>query len=181
MPENACPSHGDLVRDLALGRLEDADALRAEQALAACGACSSWSRSLADQEVAQGVAAGLAAFRAPAAGSGAPRWAARIAAVLVASVGLGSAWLLYEQRPGPAATDPAAVADRVGGRPAALAPAGEVILAESLESGGPGAFRVHAAPGPAEVIFAEDLESGSFGSWRVGGPGAPRRSGSVDG
>jgi len=39
-----CPEHGNRVLELARGRLDDRDAMRAEQARAACDHCSLWWR-----------------------------------------------------------------------------------------------------------------------------------------
>ena len=159
---NPCPNHGNLVHELTLGRLADADALRAEQALAECDVCRTWIASLDHPEVARGVAEGVATFRAPAArpavrsaaGTGERRWPLRAAAALALATAGVAAWTAREGLP-----------DRGGaaaGRNARQA--GEVILAEGLESGGPG--ELETTPSRPEVIFADDLESGGLGAWR---------------
>jgi anti-sigma factor RsiW len=157
-----CPYHGDLVHELALGRLADADALRGEHVLAGCETCRAAYASLDHPEVARGVAEGIAAFRTPAARPAVRpavrRWPLRAAAVLALTAGGGAAWMAHQGLPD-RSLDSTAGAGREASREA-----GEVILAEGLESGGPGELETTLRP--PEVIFADDLESGDLGSWR---------------
>lgn len=159
---NPCPTHGNLVDELALGRLSDADTLRAEQALSGCDSCRASLAALDLPEVARGVAGAIAAFRAPAAQPArrpasvitSSRWPLRAAAALALATAGVAAWTAREGLP---ERDGAAAGRET-------APAGEVILAEGLEGGGPG--ELAATADRPEVIFADGLESGGLGAWR---------------
>lgn len=159
-----CPQHGALVHELVLGRLAEADVPRAEQALAGCETCRAWYEALAHPEVARGVAEAVASFRPPAVRPpavrptvrpAARRWPLRAAAALALATAGVAAWTAREGLP---------EGDGAAGTGRDVRPAGEVILAEGLESGGPGDLEttVHRP----EVIFADDLESGGLGAWR---------------
>jgi len=64
-----CPSHGPVVLDLALGRLDDDAAVQAEETLRTCGACSEWWRAHLEGEAAtvvdRAVSGAFAGFSAP--------------------------------------------------------------------------------------------------------------------
>lgn len=174
--QTACPTHAELALAFAQGRLAQVDEAKAERTLAECAICRTWWEGTLDHpEVARGVADGLAAFRVPAeqraAAHGIPhRWTARggaalrAAAVLLLVVGAGTAWLASG---GPGAGDVAGGVSPAGSEAAQVA--GEVIVAEGLEDGGPGTFDAHTLETRVDqpaVIFRDDLESGSLDAWR---------------
>ncbi len=85
-----CPHHGDLVLDLARGRLSDADAMAAELERESCPHCAQWWNATftvdATAEVDVAVAQAFADF-SPAAGRRRGWLAAAAAAVLAVGVG----------------------------------------------------------------------------------------------
>lgn len=160
MNPSPCSTHGDLVRNLALGALGDADSQRAEQALAGCGRCRDWWRGTLEVEaVERGVAEALAAFRPPAHSAAAPqlagrRWA-RLAAAAALLAGGGAAWLATGGRLDSGASgDPAArSAERRGGVESTTTP--EATGAAPSEAG------------RGEILLADGLESGTLDAWQV--------------
>ena len=142
-----CHDHGRLVLDLAQGRLDDTQAVRAEEIRRDCPTCRAWweaaFRGSAHAGVDAEVAGVFAAFEAPRRRSVHTWWAAAAAAVVV--LGIGALTLLG---PGPAPTS------------ADLAPEtaqlGEPISTIDFESG---VAPVQGAEASGE-LFRADFESG---------------------
>lgn len=95
MTHPTCPDHGRLVLDLALGRLDDASAARAEEARTSCSVCRRWWREQlsgsAVKPVDDAVAKAFAELELPARRSS-RRWMA-VAAAVVMTVGVGLLWM----------------------------------------------------------------------------------------
>ncbi len=145
-----CPTHGDLVLDLARGLLDDAAAVDAEGASSRCPTCAAWwaSELDAEHEVAVGVAAGLAAFRPPRLRLRAA--ALGLAAVLVVAAGAGVVWhSLAEQGH--------SVGSARGQR---VATAGKTSLVK-------GARTAAARDSGSTVLFKDTMESGTLSGWVV--------------
>ena len=155
-----CPTHGRLVLDLALGRLEDEAAAEAEHARTSCAACSAWWRTELEGDSAARLDSVLeSAFAAfvPPVRRPVSRWLpAAAAATLVAGAGL----LWYQDRdkavqPAISQTSPTTVAlenfdcDRDGDGTVGIEDLGFAVRVE--HSGGP--------------IFADGLESGDLDDW----------------
>jgi hypothetical protein len=162
MTVSRCPDHGDLMLELALGRLDDGEAARAEELRTSCAGCRQlWSSSFDGPALAVVDAAVAGAF----AGFRAPRyrrrgwWAAAAAAVLV--LGIGATSLLWR-----GGEDPA-VASR---QPA---DSGAVLSVWDFEDGTLAAeasptvveARVQSATEGEGAVFTNDLESGDLASW----------------
>jgi len=162
MSVQCCPDHGDLMLELALGRLDEGDGVRAEALRATCAGCRQWWESTFDEPSLAAVdAAVVKAF----AGFRAPRrlrsgwWTAAAAALLVLAI--GSASLLWRaEGTTTIASQPSATSDTVlsawdfenGALTAAAAPAGREVIVQSS--------------GDAEgAVFTNDLESGDLASW----------------
>jgi hypothetical protein len=162
MTVSRCPDHGDLMLELALGRLDDGEAGRAEGLRTSCAGCRQlWSSSFDESALAVVDAAVAEAF----AGFRAPRyrrrgwWAAAAAAVLV--LGIGATSLLWR-----------------GGEDSAAAPRqpvafGAVLSVWDFENG---SLAAEASPAVVEAraqsaaegegaVFTNDLESGDLASW----------------
>lgn len=147
-----CPAHGRLALDLALGRLDDAGAMRAEATRESCNACRQWWRMTFESDAAEtvdrAVAAGLSTVVLPRRRQS-WLWLAAAAAIVVA---LGSLLLL----PGPAPTSqqpPQAVA--------AVANDGQVLVTMTFEP---------PAEGTTTPLIQDDgFESGDLGpGWSFG-------------
>ena len=154
----ACPDHGRLVLDLALGRLDDRPALEAEAARVECPHCAAWWRSelegAAAAAVERAVSSAFTAFEPPAARRVA-RWLPVAAAATVAA-GAGLVWYRHGavRAPEPS-SGPSTVAqetfesDRDGDG---------VVGIEDL------GFAVHDEKA-GEVIFADTLDDGELAGW----------------
>jgi len=164
-----CPDHGRLVLDLALGRLDDPAAERAEAIRCSCPCCAAWwSDNLEGEQgltVEREVAAVFARFAAPRRRHLAP-WLAAAAAALLALGGL----LVMRgagptQLPGDLASSRAEQSQLPSGT-------GEPLFANGLESGnmagwvlvGNGPTPSGAADKPS-TVFANGLEAGDLSGW----------------
>jgi hypothetical protein len=154
----ACPHHGRLVLDLALGRLDDQSAFEAEAVRLACPECGGWWRSelegSAAPAVERAVDSAFAAFDPPASRRVA-RWLAVAAAVALAA-GAGLLWYQQGHVGTSMATAPASPlaqesfdGDRDGNG---------VVGLEDL------GFAVHVGT-TREVIFADTFEDGELAGW----------------
>ncbi len=162
MKAPTCPEHGNLVLDLARGRLNDAEAVRADVVRGSCPLCAGWwDEAFSDPATASvdsAVAEAFSVFKPPAAGRRV--WLAAAAAAVLA-VGVGITTMLWH---GGEAAPPIA-AGRVPG-------AEEVLSVWDFEDGAltPNAAAVVSSE-PAdradadEAVYANDLESGDLGSW----------------
>jgi hypothetical protein len=143
-----CPDHGRLVADLALGRLDDADALRAEELRESCADCRRWWQQQfsgeAHDRVDDVVASALAGLRLPARRRG-HGWMALAAAVIMA-FGATSLWLIQRPvQPGPVINDrDSTPIERVA-----------TIRTLDFESADDEMLVVHSAAEPAEEPVAE--------------------------
>ncbi len=156
-----CPHHGDLVLDLARGRLNDADAAVADLERESCPHCAAWWNATfaadATAEVDAAVAQAFAGF-SPVAGRRRGWLAAAAAAVL--AVGVGTTMMLWRG----GETSPVV---------AVQAPAAETVLSTWDFEDGTLAPVTTATVGPTtgdpvgadEAVFINDLESGDLGSW----------------
>jgi hypothetical protein len=94
IPPN-CPDHGRLVLDLALGRLDDVEAAKAEAARASCPVCEAWWRENLEGEIAESIDRSLtvvfADLELPRRRRG-HSWMAAAAAVVM-TLGAGTLWL----------------------------------------------------------------------------------------
>jgi hypothetical protein len=103
----ACPDHGDLIVDLARGRLDTDDAHAAELAIASCRSCRAWWHGQiagrAAAEIDHAVAAAFASFQPTRSRRGRPWLAA--AALAVAAVAAGV--IRHATRPEPLPPSPA--------------------------------------------------------------------------
>jgi hypothetical protein len=142
VPRPTCAAHGSEVAALVRGELEGAAAARAEQALASCRTCAAWHEaSLSIPAVAEGVAAGLAAFRPPGTAPAIRRLATAAAALVLVCGGL-AAWRLADPSPRPVQTATAGDPARGDAGPAAAeprtqrrdSPGGETIFEDRLET-----------------------------------------------
>ena len=154
----ACPDHGRLVLDLALGRLDDRTAVEAEAVRLACPACAGWWRSelegAAASAVDQAVASTFAAFQPPAARRTA-RWLP-VAAAAALAAGAGLLWYQHgavsppgsTTAPGPLAHE-SFDGDRDGDGVVGLDDIGYKVVVEQ----------------PREAIFADTLDGGDLAGW----------------
>lgn len=153
-----CHDHGRLVLDLALGRLDDADAATAESVRLGCPACSSWWRTELEGSVAVELDAVLrtsfASFALPARRR-LPRWLP-VAAAATLAAGTGLLW--HQQRSEPPVltqVEPTAVVaetfdgDRDGN--------GTVDISDI-------GFAVHVDT-PSDAIFTDTLDDGDLTGW----------------
>ncbi len=161
-----------MVRDLALGRLDDQSALRAEETLSTCPTCSRWWEVTleggAAAEVDTAVASAIASFRPPAA---IHRFrTAFLAAAAMLLIGLGiSTVTRHTPTPVPNATDEivASVETTTGTLVAALDfESGSVDAHASVEV----VSRPAAPPAPKPaakeaVVNAVSMETGDLSGW----------------
>ncbi len=165
-----CNEHSRLVLDLALGRLDDNAAERAETALQSCPVCRSWwsqhMESPAAQVVAAAVSEELTRFQAP---SQRRHWWAMAAAVLL-TLAVVSLWQLAPG--GPVTT---MIGSSTQGTIPASQPAEAVINTISFEPENLGTLELVmeseaaskvARKRPADSpLFAIDFETGSLNGW----------------
>jgi hypothetical protein len=156
-----CPHHGNLVLDLARGRLNDADALEADLQRESCPHCAAWwdatFADVATSRVDAAVQQGFAEF-SPRAGRRRV-WLA-VAAAAVLAVVVGTTTMLWRG---------GASAPVVAGR----TPAAEAVVSTWDFESGTLAPTTDAAVVPTpgdrgaagEALFTNDLESGDLGSW----------------
>lgn len=161
MKPPTCPHHGNLVLDLARGRLKDADALEADLQRESCPHCAAWwdatFSAVATSRVDAAVQQGFADF-SPLAGRRRVWLAVAVAAVL--AVVVGTTTMLWHG---------GAAAPVVAGK----TPAAEAVLSTwDFESGSLTPTTTAAvAPTPGdrgasgEAVFINDLESGDLSSW----------------
>jgi len=154
----ACPDHGRLVLDLALGRLDDPSAFAAEAVRLSCPECAGWWRSelegTAAAAVDQAVGSAFSSFQPPAS-SRVARWLP-VAAAATLAAGAGLLWYQHGDVQTSVATAP----------PSPLAQ-------ESFEDDRDGngvvgledlGFAVHVET-TREVIFSDTLEDGELAGW----------------
>ena len=154
----ACPDHGRLVLDLALGRLDDRAAITAEAVRVACPECAAWWRSelegAAASAVDQAVGSAFASFQPPASS-----WVARwlpVAAAATLAAGAGLLWYQHgavETSVATVPTSPLAQESFEGDRDG-----NGVVGLEDL------GFAVHVEK-TSDVIFTETLEDGELAGW----------------
>jgi len=156
-----CPHHGDLVLDLARGRLNDADAAVADSERESCPHCAAWWNASfsveATAELDAAVAGAFADFSTIA--DRRRGWLAAAAAAVLA-VGVGTTMMVWrggETSPVVAVQAPAAetVLSTWDFEDGTLAPA---VAAAAVPTNGDPA-------GADEAVFVNDLESGDLGSW----------------
>ncbi len=157
-----CPEHGNLVLELARGRLQDEEAVRAEQARTGCDHCAGWwDRSFGADSLSAidtAVEEIFSSWTPPARRRHA--WLAAAAAAVLA-VGLGTTTLMW--RDGQVAP--------TGARSALTA--GELVSAMDFEDPDAAAKMVadDVAPEPVEearseaAVFVSGLESGDLSGW----------------
>jgi len=175
-----CPEHGRTVLDLALGRLDDEAAFRAEEVLRSCDVCSGWWQAHLEGDAATvlngAVSEAWAAFSAPRRRRLRPWLAAAAAAVL----GLTVYWV---EGPGRGSSQPPAEIVEA-------APEGESYLEADLSRGTRGrrsALRWTAAPAdlPASAELppagsrAEAVETDEILGAVFGGDGSAADAGSL--
>ena len=162
MTASNCPEHGNLVHELACGRLDDRRAMEAEAVRRDCAVCAQWwSDTFSDGAVADLDAAVADVFKSfkP------PRqrrfgWLAAAAAVVLA-VGLGATTLLWQD------------AETTATRPTSASTAGEVLSTWDFEGGEIDTVATMAADTPVlpgqtrgeAAVFTNGLESGDLSSW----------------
>jgi len=162
MTVSNCPEHGNLVQELAYGRLDDRRAMEAEAVRRDCAGCAQWwCDTFGDEPMAEldsVVAEVFQNFVAPK--QRRFGWlAAAAAAVLV--VGLGTTTLLWH------------VADIAPSGLASVSTTGEVLSTCDFESGEIDTMATMAADTPVPgdqaggepAVFESGLESGNLSSW----------------
>jgi hypothetical protein len=178
-----CPDHERLVLDLALGRLDDTDAARAEDVRTTCPTCRTWWAAQFDSDACEQVDGAVAAVFD---GLELPRrqtsrqWMG-LAAALVMAAGATALWLTHEPLSvEPVPGDRVALAERIEiEAPAAAMPTLEPEVApietadrtgaiEAAPSEIPVADEVVVAEAPsveAEPFFTGGFETGDFSEW----------------
>lgn len=153
-----CPEHETLVLDLARGRLNDADAIRAEIVLESCPVCAEWwNTTFADPATAQVDAAVAEAFAGFSRVSGRRRGWLAAAAAAVLAVGIGTTTMLWQ------GGETAPVVAEQGG--------GAVLSVWDFEDGELSPVSAATTPTASEpgdtenAVFVNDLESGDLGAW----------------
>lgn len=186
IPPN-CPEHGRLVLDLALGRLEDEAAIRAEAVSESCPVCRAWwQQHFGHAEVGtvdDAVAATFGILRLPARRHN-HGWLAAAAAMVMA-FGVGTLWVSYRATTtySPSAPKTASirtldfeVPEAIGElavievpdpdpdpAPVAMAVAAQVTIEETVIAEASPA--VVADEESSKVLFAGSFESGDLGAW----------------
>jgi len=156
MTVSNCPEHGDLMRDLARGRLDDERSLRAETVREECAECTRWWNETFSGEaydvVDGSVTAAISSFAPPARRR--YRWLAAAAAlVLAASVSVTSLLWRDDQTSPAISSEVVSTWDFEAGSLTATVPAtGEATDASDKTDG-------------KAAIFVSDLESGDLSGW----------------
>ncbi|MBD3872909.1 MAG: hypothetical protein IFK91_08345 [Acidobacteria bacterium] len=162
MTVSNCPEHGNLVQELACGRLDDRRAMEAEAVRGDCAVCAQWwSDTFGEESVAELDAAVAEVFQSYVA----PKrrrfgWLAAAAAAVLA-VGLGTTTLLWHD------------AEIAPSGPASVSTAGAALSTWDFESGGLDTVETMAADTPIPgdqaggetAVFESGLESGDLSSW----------------
>jgi hypothetical protein len=157
-----CSEHGNLVLELARGRLQDREAVRAEQVRVGCDHCAGWwnqtfgADSLSALDAA--VEEALSSWTPPARRRHA--WLA-VAAAAVLAIGLGSTTLMVRDgRISPAgATSPSAPGELVS-----VMDFEDPSAAKSMVADGVTPEAVEEADSVG-AVFVSGLESGDFSGW----------------
>lgn len=170
----ACSSHGHLMLDLALGRLDGDEATEAESIRHRCAACGDWWRLRFEGEraaaVEQAVEQAFAGFAPPRRRRRADWLPLAVAAVLALAVGLVFRSLEPDATEAPGAHRESALVqelfeiDQNGDGSVDLSD----LALNALDVVGPDSepARSAAAPGgEPQPIFGEDLETGDLSSW----------------
>jgi hypothetical protein len=151
-----CPDHGDLMRELALGRLEDERSFAAESILQDCTHCAGWWAGAfggdAFDAVEAAVADEIASFTPPARRR--REWLA-VAATVVFAIGIGGVSVLWR------------------GNQAVPSHADGIVSTMNFEAGAltetvSEADETAAENGEASAeaaVFSSDLESGDLSTW----------------
>ena len=162
MTVSNCPEHGNLVQELACGRLDDRRAMEAEAVRGDCAVCAQWwSDTFGEESVAELDAAVAEVFQSFVA----PKrrrfgWLAAAAAAVLA-VGLGTTTLLWHD----AEIAPSGLAS--------VSTTGEVLSTWDFESGKIDTAAAMGADtrvsgdqvGGEPAVFESGLESGDLSSW----------------
>jgi hypothetical protein len=162
MTVSNCPEHGNLVQELACGRLDDRRAMEAEVVRRNCAVCARWwCDTFGDEPMAELDAAVAEVFQSFVA----PKrrrfgWLAAAAAAVL-TVGLGTTTLLWHD----AEIAPSGLAS--------VSTTGEVLSTWDFEDGEIDSTATMAADTPAPgdhargeaAVFTNDLESGDLSSW----------------
>jgi len=154
----ACPDHGRLMLDLALGRLDDRSAVEAEAVRLACPTCAGWWRSelegAAASAVDQAVGSAFASFQPPAS-SRVARWLP-VAAAATLAAGAGLLWHQHGALQSPGSTAPPSPlaqesfdGDRDGNGVVGLEDLGFTVEVQQ----------------PRGAIFADTLDGGNLAGW----------------
>ena len=157
-----CPEHGNQVLELARGRLDDRDAMRAEQARAACDYCSQWwTRTFGVDSLSVLDAAVDEVFSSWAPPARRRRGWLAAAAAAVLAIGLGTTTLVWRD----GEVSPAGA--RNASKP------GDVVSVMDFENGiaeqtitvADDAADERGKADSESAVFTSDLESGDFSSW----------------
>jgi hypothetical protein len=157
-----CPKHGNLVLELARGRLDDREAMRAEQARVGCGHCAGWwNRSFGDNSlsVIDTVVGDVFSGWAPPARRRQAWLAAAAAAVL--AVGLGTATLMW--RDGQVSRSGASAAATVGDVVSVM-DFEEPMAHETITVADVASHEADEPDGEA-AVFESGLETGDLSGW----------------
>lgn len=151
-----CPEHGNLMRDLARGVLDDERALTAEAVRSECGHCGRWWCEAfaceAYERVDRALAESIADFAPPARRR--PGWLA-VAAAVVLAIGVGATSMLWRgERTSPG------LADGVVSTWDFEAGTVESTHGAATEVGGRGE-----RTGNEFAVFVSGLESGDLSAW----------------
>ena len=162
MTVSNCPEHGNLVQELACGRLDDRRAMEAEAVRRDCAGCAQWWRdTFGDEPMAELDAAVAEVFQ-----SFAPPqrrrfgWLAAAAAAVLA-VGVGTTTLLWHD----AEIEPSGLAS--------VSTKGAVLSTWDFEGGGLDTVETMVADTPVPgdqvggetAVFESGLESGDLSTW----------------
>ncbi len=156
-----CHNHGNLVGHLALGRLDDLEAVRAEEVRANCSTCSRWWLENFDSQTATAVefevSAAFQAFRAPRRQRRYRVWWAAAAAAILSIGLLNHLWIS-------APVDSGIVISDVASEPAITGSPSETIKVMDFETGSVASAAL--LDKPDEPVFAADFEAG-LGTWKT--------------
>jgi len=169
-----CPDHGPLILELALGRLDDAEAVRAEQVRSHCDSCRQWWMENLQGEAAATVDAAVgevfSSFDVPRRRRSQVWWVAAAAAVVVLSVGLtwhlGPSGTAVDTPRAATAEVPTAADESISGFDFELGDFGSTQLRTArADTEVPSPTREAARDDPAQAVFTGDFESGTLGVW----------------